>query len=83
MEFPQYRKYAHNKTFFKISSFNEFEEIQIQGNGIKKYTFKAKILPDRNYISDLVYNKDKNWIEIEEKEYNKISSMEKSSSNLD
>lgn len=69
MKFPQYRKYPHNKTFFKIISNVEFEEVQIHGNGVEKFHFVAKILPDRNYIQDLLTNKDKNWLEIDEEEY--------------
>lgn len=72
MKFPLYRKYSHNKTFFKVISNEEFEEVQIQGNGIKKYRFIARILPDRNYIQDLIANKDRNWIEIEAEEYENL-----------
>lgn len=72
MKFPLYRKYSHNKTFFKVISEEEFEEIQIQGNGIKKYSFVARILPDRNYIQDLISNKNNNWVEIDEEQYERV-----------
>lgn len=73
MHFPQYRKYPHNKTFFKIISFEEFEEIQINSRGIERFHFVARILPDRNYIMDLLDNRDKNWVVIDQVEYEQIS----------
>ena len=76
-KFPLYRKYSHNKTFFKVISEEEFEEIQIQGNGIKRYHFTAKILPDRNYIQDLIANNDQNWIEIGAEEYEALKNLKK------
>lgn len=71
-KFPLYRKYSHNKTFFKVISFDEFEEIQIQGDGIKRFKFVAKILPERNYIQDLISNDQQNWVEIDEEEYERV-----------
>ena len=52
--FPQYRKYKNNKHFFKIVSHTEFEEISFIGNKKIIHTTVAKILPDRNFIADLL-----------------------------
>ena len=54
--FPAYRKYKNNKNFFKVISENEFEEISFIGK--KRIVIKhlAKILPDRNFISDLLHD---------------------------
>jgi hypothetical protein len=70
--YPQYRKYHNNKSFFKIISKTKFEEIQVLGNNVKIHVFEAKILPDRNYISDLTYNYKEHWVLCNESEYNQI-----------
>ncbi len=67
--YPQYRKYPHGRTFFKIISENTWEEIHVNGNKIELHTFTAKILPDRNYIYDLTFDYEKNWVKIEADEY--------------
>lgn len=54
MDFPAYRKYKNNKHFFKIMSENEFEEISFIGSKYFVVKHLAKILPDRNFISDLL-----------------------------
>ncbi|MBL1232799.1 MAG: hypothetical protein P1U44_06850 [Vicingaceae bacterium] len=56
INYPIYRKYKNNKSYFKIISKEEFEEIQVLGNTYTLHHFKAKILPDRNLINDLSLN---------------------------
>ncbi len=68
-QFPLYRKYPNNKSYFKLLSLTEFEEIQFIGNKGFIYRFEAKILPDRYFIRDMVDLKDKRWVEIESEEY--------------
>ncbi len=70
--YPQYRKYTHGRTYFKIISDSEWEELHISNNKITIHSFIAKILPDRNYIYDLTFDYRENWIVIEEEEYEKI-----------
>ncbi len=70
--YPQYRKYPHERTYFKIISTTEWEELHISGTKIDVHSFTAKILPDRNYIHDLTFDYQNNWILIEEEEYEKI-----------
>lgn len=72
MQYPQYRKYPHQRTYFKIISAVEWEELHISKGQVSIHSFTAKILPDRNYIHDLTFNYEKNWIEIDEKEYEKV-----------
>lgn len=67
--YPQYRKYSNNKSYFKIISSEEFEEIQLLGTKISVHLFKAKILPDRNLIYDMTFDYEKSWVKIEEGEY--------------
>jgi hypothetical protein len=54
--FPTYRKYKNNKHFFKIINESEFEEISFIGKKVIVTKHLAKILPDRNLISDLLYD---------------------------
>ena len=54
--FPTYRKYKNNKNFFKIINDNEFEEISFIGKKAIVIKHLAKILPDRNFISDLLHD---------------------------
>ena len=56
MIFPQYRKYKNNKHFFKIINESEFDEISFIGQKTSVTKHFAKILPDRNFISDLLHD---------------------------
>lgn len=67
--YPQYRKYTHGRTFFKITSSTEFEELQLMGGKCFLHQFKAKILPDYNFINDLTFDYQKHWEAITEAEY--------------
>lgn len=70
--YPQYRKYSHGRTFFKIISASEWEEIQVMGGKYSIHAFKAAILPDRNYIYDLTFEYKDNWIKINADEYEQV-----------
>jgi hypothetical protein len=70
MDFPQYRKYKNGKSFFKILSNADFEEYQLQFGRLVKHEFKVNILPDRNYIEDMLYSYQEHWDKIEEDEFN-------------
>lgn len=61
-------------SFFKILSDSEFEEIKITGNKKEIHYFKANILPDRNFVYDMIHNYSEYWDEIHEFEYLKIRS---------
>lgn len=69
VDFPQYRRYPHNKTYFKIDSKTHFKEVQLLNGELVYYNFEAKILPDRNYINDLLYNYEPYWEKCTEKDY--------------
>lgn len=72
--FPLYRKYKNNKNFFKIISENEFEELSIIGLKLIIKKHQAKILPDRNFIFDLIENSDSLFLNSSEEEYNNLLS---------
>ena len=72
--YPQYRKYPNNRVFFKIISEKDWEEIQILGVHHSIHYFTAKILPFRNFIEDMTFDYERNWVKIEEEEYESIKS---------
>lgn len=69
MDFPLYRKYAHNRTFFKIISEKHFEELTLIGNSYLLRQFEVKIFPDRVFIQDMIENKDNYWLDSFKEEY--------------
>jgi len=71
-KYPQFRKYLHGRTFFKISSETEWEEIGIIGEKYILNEFKVAILPDRNFLHDITFDYEKNWVKITEQEYEEI-----------
>jgi len=72
VSYPLYRKYAHERTYFKVLSDSEWEEIHIMGSNYILHQFKAKILPERNYIYDLTHDYQTNWVAIEADEYERV-----------
>lgn len=58
INFPVYRKYKNGKSYFKIISREEFEEIQIVGTKKIIHLVAAKQLPEMNQIYDLVYDRN-------------------------
>jgi hypothetical protein len=70
--FPQYRKYLNDRSFFKIISRTEWEEIQLIGNRYVLNNYVVKILPDRNLVHDMLFDYERNWKKIEAKEYDAV-----------
>jgi hypothetical protein len=54
--FPQFRRYKNVETYFKIESPESFEEIRGFGSKWIMETHPVKILPDRNFVYDLLYD---------------------------
>lgn len=69
IQFPVYRKYKNNTTFFRITDRNRFEEIQLIGSRSILNTVNATQLPEMNHIYDLVYNHEGLGLEITENEW--------------
>jgi len=67
--FPLYRKYINNKSYFKVLSPSVFEEVQVTGRFYTEHRFEAKILPDRNFIADMIAAEGPSWEEISEEEF--------------
>ncbi len=69
MNFPVFRKYAHERTFFKINSLNDFEELNIIGNYYSISHFEVKIFSDRTLINDMISNTGNYWKDSKKEEY--------------
>lgn len=69
MEFPQYRKYKNDHSYFKIISATKFTEYKTLGSKIEKFNFEATILPDRNFIHDMLNDYSKHWDKINRSEF--------------
>ncbi len=69
MEYPIYRKYYNNKSYFKVLGPSSFVEVQVLGRYYSEHHFEAKILPDRNYIADMIAMAGGGWEEITAAEY--------------
>lgn len=72
MTFPQFRKYTNSKSYFKIISSTQWEEIQLIGSNAFLTVFEVKIMPDRNFLNDMLANEGNHWAVIDEQEYDYI-----------
>jgi hypothetical protein len=70
MEFPRYRKYPHGGSFFEILSETEFRELKIVGDYYEIHHIKASILPEYNYVTDLLNNQDGHYVEVDAAAFN-------------
>ena len=68
MDYPQFRKYKNGKSYFEIMGENEFLEYKLGPNGIEKHHIEARILPDRNFVKDMLYDYEEHWEEVEKEE---------------
>lgn len=69
MTFPIYRKYPDNKSFFKITSAERFEEVKLTGTRAALHVFEAKIFPDRQFIQDMIDIQGGFWVESSKDEF--------------
>ena len=76
IQFPVYRKYKNNKSYFKIINALEFEQIQVVG--AKKIVSRAKAtqFPEMSFIRDLIFNYEEMAEEIGQEEYLGIRNYE-------
>jgi hypothetical protein len=72
INFPVYRKYKNNKSYFKIIQPKIFEEIQIIGSKKIIKEVEAKQFPEMLFISDLISNYSEMADEISEEEYLRV-----------
>jgi hypothetical protein len=69
MNFPQYRRYRNGLSYFRILNESSFEEYKLFQGKVEKYLFKASILPDRNFIQDMLHNYEEHWEEVSEENF--------------
>ena len=67
--FPIYLKYSHERTFFRINSKENFDELNIIGSFYIYKNQQAQIFPEFTMIIDMIENKDGNWLAISAQEF--------------
>lgn len=67
MEFPLYRKFATETSYYKLLDDKSFIEIKILGSKYSVTEFEAKIFPDFNLIKDLI--EATHWVDINANEF--------------
>ncbi len=72
MKFPVYRKYPNNHSFFKILDNDHFIEFKLTGQRVEKHLFEAKILPDRNFIQDMLSMHNGHWVEATKEAFEQL-----------
>jgi hypothetical protein len=72
MIFPQFRKYKNNQSFFHILSEASFIEYKLNGKRLEVYNITASILPDRNFISDMLENYNQHWDKIDQSTFDQF-----------
>ncbi len=71
-DFPQYRKLKNEKSFYFIESLVVVHEVQQMGNRWTEHTLKAKILPERLHISDILEGTNGIYLTITKEEFEKF-----------
>ena len=74
LSYPIYRKRKNDKSFYKIISFNQFEEIQKMGSKLLFYSFTMSQYPDIFFIMNMISMKDYQYEEILYEEWNLLLS---------
>lgn len=69
MEFPVFRKYSNNKSYFKIDNPSKLTEVQRIGKYYVIHGLDAKILPERILIQDLIELKSIGIEAVDQEEY--------------
>lgn len=72
MQYPIYRKYFNETSYFKIQSKTVFEEIQLIGTKKSIITTEAKQYPEMIRIMDMIEKKDGLWVACSESEYENL-----------
>ena len=69
LDFPQYRKLSNDKSYYKICSVHQMQEVQVSGSRFSVHELHAKILPERLLITDILNNDNGHFLTISEQEY--------------
>ncbi len=68
-DFPVFRRYPDGKTYFRIDSYESFEEIKVMGNFYQVHCYQAEKLPDRNLIEDMINQEDEFWEKVSKEDF--------------
>jgi len=71
VKFPIFKKYANDKSFFKIQDGSTFLELKITGKTFTLHKIVAKILPERVMIHDMLSDTTGFWIPSTNEEFEK------------
>lgn len=69
-EFPLYRKLSNNKVWYRIETPGQMTEVHQIGRHFQKTIIKARILPERILINDILNNEGERWLESSAIEFN-------------
>ena len=69
IQFPIYRKYPNNRSFFKINSWTEFDEIQFVGSRGVLSMVEASAYPEKLRIKDMLELCGGYWLESDSGEF--------------
>ncbi|MEI6020279.1 MAG: hypothetical protein WCR21_04060 [Bacteroidota bacterium] len=72
INFPLYRKYKNNKSYFKILDERNFEELQIIGTKVVLHKIRAISFPEINFIHDLIFNYLEMADDIDAKDFEEV-----------
>jgi hypothetical protein len=67
--FPLFLKYSHERTYFKINSKENFDELNIIGSFYIYRNQQAQIFPEFAMIIDMMENQNGNWLAISKTEF--------------
>jgi hypothetical protein len=71
MEFPQFRKLENGRSLYKITSLNQFTELQQIGSKWFSYAFEVQQFPDLLRVQDML-EANQSFLVIHESEYQTI-----------
>jgi hypothetical protein len=74
IDFPQYRKLSNGLRFYKINSTDNFEELQLLGEKVYHFTFKAEQYPEKLRIMDML-NLAEGYIPSEQVEWDNLQNQ--------
>jgi hypothetical protein len=69
LSYPIYRKRKNDKSFYKIISSNQFDEIQKMGSKLLFYSFTISQYPEKLMMMDMISMKDRQYEEISYEEW--------------
>lgn len=73
-DFPQYRRLSNGQHYYRIISHDAFEELQVMGTRVLKFSIKAIQYPEKLRIMDML-NCVEGFEIIDSKEFENLDEM--------